>query len=432
MEIILKVHEVECRYGAHPVLKGMSMEIPRGCFLGIIGPNAAGKSTLLKTLAATLKPVCGVVYFRNEDIARIPRRDLAREVAVVPQESSFSFSFSAHEVVLMGRHPHQGRFSRATLRDLAVVRSAMEATNCWHLRDRSVLELSGGERQRVVLARALAQEPGVILLDEPIAHLDISAQLEVLDVLKEMNRKQGLTVIAIFHDLNLAAQYSERLILLHSGKIYAAGAPEDVLTAENIKEVYGAEVLVVRHPLTGTPQIIPLPRVNAEPGNGARPRLHLICGGGTGARLMGQLSRMGYPVSAGVLNINDTDWEAARALGIPVAEEKPFSSISEQSYEANLKLAMEADAVFLLETPFGQGNLKNLLVLEPLLEAGKRCYLVDPEHLVERDYSGAKVEAIAARLHSKGLIYLSGQEEVLRVVEGLSVGDGIGCGARLS
>ncbi len=145
---------------------------------------------------------------------------------------------------------------------------------------------------------------------------------------------------------------------------------------------------------------------------------------------MGQLSRMGYPVSAGVLNVKDTDWEAARTLGIPVVEEKPFSSIGEQSYEANLKLAMEADAVFLLETPFGHGNLKNLLVLEPLLEAGKRCYLVDPGHLAERDYSEAKVEAIAARLHSKGLIYLSSQEDVLRVIESLGVDDGVGCGAR--
>lgn len=231
-----------------------------------------------------------------------------------------------------------------------------------------------------------------------------------------------------FHDLNLAAQYSGSMILLQEGRIYAAGEPDKVLTVANIKEVYGAEVLVVKHPLTGTPQVIPLPRVSDEPGNGARLRLHLICGGGTGAKLMGQLSRMGYPVSAGVLNVKDTDWEAARTLGIPVAEEKPFSSISEQSYEANLKLAMEADAVFLLETPFGHGNLKNLLVLEPLLEAGKKCYLVDPGHLAERDYSGAKVETVAARLHGKGLIYLSNQEDVLMVVKGLGVGNDVHCG----
>lgn len=420
MEIILKVHDVECRYGARSILKRINLDIPRGSFLGIIGPNAAGKSTLLKTLVATLKPVCGVVYFGGEDMQKISRRELARELAVVPQESSFSFPFSVHDVVLMGRNPHQGRLSRATGRDLAVVRSAMEATDCWHLRDRNILELSGGERQRVVLARALAQEPDVILLDEPIAHLDLSAQLEILDVLKEMNRRKGLTVISIFHDLNLAAQYSDRLILLHRGEIYAAGAPEDVLTTENIREVYGAEVLVVKHPLAGTPQVIPLPRLEIEDGNSKRPRLHLICGGGTGARLMGQLSRMGYPLSAGVLNIKDTDWEVARMLGVPVAEEKPFSAIGERSYKKNLELAMQADAVFLLETPFGHGNLKNLLVLEPLLEAGKRCYLVDPEHLAERDYSGANAAAIAEKLFSKGLRSLPRQEDLLQVVKELS------------
>ncbi|MGB9791960.1 MAG: heme ABC transporter ATP-binding protein [Thermacetogeniaceae bacterium] len=420
MEIVFKIHDVECRYGAHPVIKGMNLEIPKGSFVGIIGPNAAGKSTLLKTLAATLKPVCGVVWFRGEDVHKIPKRDLAREVAVVPQESSFAFPFSAHDVVLMGRHPHQGRLSRTTPRDLAVVRAAMEATDCWHLRERSILELSGGERQRVVLARALAQEPDVILLDEPIAHLDLSAQLEILDVLKEMNRDKGLTVVAIFHDLNLAAQYSDSLILLHRGEIYAAGAPEEVLTPGNIRDVYGAEVLVVRHPLAGIPQVIPLGRVDINAGSDCRLRLHLICGGGTGARLMGQLVRMGYQVSAGVLNIKDTDWEVARMLGVPVAEEKPFSAIGEESYRKNLELAMEADAVFLLETPFGHGNLRNLLVLEPLLEAGKRCYLVDPDHLAERDYSGADVAAIASRLFSKGLRCLSRQEDVFQVVKELS------------
>ncbi|MDN5366122.1 MAG: cobalamin transport system ATP-binding protein [Thermacetogenium sp.] len=422
MDMIFRIHGVEFRYGARQALRGISLDVPPGSFLGIIGPNAAGKSTLLKTIAATLRPTRGVVYYRGERLDKISRRDYARDVSVVPQETEAHFPFSVLEVVLMGRHPYLGRFSGESEEDLRIARRAMEAANCWHLRDRSILELSGGERQRVVLARALAQNPQVILLDEPVAHLDLNAQLEVLNLLKEMNDKLGVTVIGVFHDLNLAAQYSDRLIVLREGKVYAAGTPDEVLTPEIIKEVYSADVLVIRHPLTGAPQVVLLPAAGDNP-EADYPHVHLICGGGIGSNLMGRLTRMGCRVSAGVLNIKDTDWEVGRALGLQIVEEKPFSPITLESYESNLKVAEGADLIFLLEIPFGRGNILNLKVLEPLLASGKRCFLINPGQLPERDYTGGTAMQIVEVLREQGLLFLPDQQAVLRIVQNYRKGD---------
>jgi iron complex transport system ATP-binding protein len=415
MDAVIKIADVECRYGAHRVLDQINLELPAGSFLGIIGPNAAGKSTLLKTLAASLKPNLGTVFLQGEDIAKIDKRSLAQRVSVVPQESSVGFSFPAQEIVMMGRHPHLSRFAREGEKDWLIVRRAMEAANCWHLRERSIAELSGGEQQRVVLARALAQQPQVMLLDEPMAHLDLAAQMEIMGVLKKLNNRDNLTVVAIFHDLNLAAQCSDRLVLLHEGKIFAAGTPEQVLTPEKIKKVYHTEVLVIKHPLTGTPQVVLLP--NEEDSSTLDSlHIHLICGGGVGATLMGRLVQKGCRVTAGVLNVKDTDWEAATALGLNFVQEKPFSPISRESYEANLALARGADAVFLLEIPFGRGNLPNLQILQPLLASQKRCFLIDREHLEERDYTDERVGRMVSELSNRGLAFLTDQGAILPVL----------------
>jgi iron complex transport system ATP-binding protein len=234
-----------------------------------------------------------------------------------------------------------------------------------------------------------------------------------------MNSYHGVTVIAILHDLNLAAQFSKQLIMLSQGRIFQAGTPEEVLTAENIKGVYNTDVLVIRHPLTGVPQIVILPATGEFSVSSSLPWVHLICGGGVGGALMGQLSRLGCHVSAGVINIQDTDWDVGHALGIELVEEKPFSSISSQSYEANLQMAKKADVVFLLETPFGCGNIFNAQVLEPLLADGKPCYIVDAEHLPERDYTGGEVVKYISMLKKHGLQLLPDQLSVLQIVQTL-------------
>lgn len=416
-KIVLKIHDIVCNYGSYQALHGVRLEIPRGTFLGIIGLNAAGKSTLLKTIGATLKPTCGIVYLDDKNIANFTRQDIAKKISFVPQETTANFSFKVFDIVLMGRYPHQQRFTIDNEKDLEIARKAMEATGCWHLRERFLTELSGGERQKVVIARALAQEPEIMLLDEPTSHLDLTSQLEILEILKKLNQEQQLTVIAVFHELNLASQYCKQLLLLDKGKVFAAGNPCEVLKPEIIKKVYKTNVLVTKHPLAGTPQIYLLPDLHDKQRLVNPTRLHLICGGGAGVSIMGQLSHMGCKVSVGVLNIGDTDWEAAQALNLLVAQEQPFSPISQSAYKENLRLAMEAEAVFLLEVPFGHGNLLNLQILEPLLEAGKTCYIFKPHTLHERDYTSGKATQIFELLKEKGLRFLSDLESLIKVIE---------------
>jgi iron complex transport system ATP-binding protein len=250
---ILEVTQASFGYGNEAILRDISFRIEPGEMVGIIGPNGGGKSTLVRGLSRVLSPMRGSVKLDGIDLPRYERGELARRLSVVPQTPNLPEVFTTLEIVLMGRSPYLGLLGSETSRDYAAVEQAMRTTSTWHLRDRHVGELSGGERQRVVVARALAQEPKLLILDEPTTHLDIGHQLLVLDLLKDRNERHGLTVIAVFHDLNVAAQYCPRLLLLAEGRVYADGKPADVITAENVKRIYGATVFVCQHPLNGLP-----------------------------------------------------------------------------------------------------------------------------------------------------------------------------------
>lgn len=256
----LSVESVTCGYGARPVLQEFSLQVRRGEFLAIVGPNGSGKSTLVRTLCRALRPQSGRVLLDGANIHQMRARELARELAVVAQETAVEFDFTVEEVVALGRIPHLRPLRGETPHDHAVVARAMQMTNTHHLAGRLVTRLSGGERQRVMAARALAQEPSLLLLDEPTAHLDIAHQVELLDLTRRLNREEGLTVVAVLHDLNLAAQYADRLLMLKDGRRCAEGAPHDVLTEANVLAVYGSRVKVIRHPVEGTPHVILLSR----------------------------------------------------------------------------------------------------------------------------------------------------------------------------
>ncbi|HHT49509.1 MAG TPA: ABC transporter ATP-binding protein [Firmicutes bacterium] len=259
-QLALSVEGLSFGYGGKPLLKKISFQVPVQGFTGIVGPNGSGKTTLLKCLNKALTPTEGRVILAGQDLSGIKVKALARLMGVVPQQWEASFPFTAWEVVMMGRFPYLPPWTGEGEKDREIVRAAMEATNTWALADRPVTELSGGERQRILIAQALAQTPRLLLLDEPTSHLDISQTLEISELLTELVRKNGLTVLAVFHDLNLAARYCQELIMLKEGQVYALGPPEKVLTTDNLAAVYGVETMIQQVPGTGKTHLIFFPK----------------------------------------------------------------------------------------------------------------------------------------------------------------------------
>jgi len=252
---IVKVADIDFRYKNIWALRDISFEIRRGEFLGVIGPNGSGKTTLIRVIDGIITPEKGGISVSGSAIRDMKRRDLARLVAVVPQDSAIIFPFRALEIVMMGRSPHLGMLRFEGESDFEIARRAMEMTDTASLADRSMDSLSGGERQRVLIARALAQEPDVVLLDEPTAFLDIKHQVDFFSLMKRLNRERGLTVFAVTHDINLAAAYCDRVMLLKEGRIHSVGAPGEVITELNIREVYETDVLVDANPVNGLPRV---------------------------------------------------------------------------------------------------------------------------------------------------------------------------------
>ena len=239
------------------VLKNININIERGKFYTILGPNGSGKTTLLRILSKSLDMEKGEIFIDEVDLTQIKPNLLAKEIAVVPQSTEIEFDFSVQDIVLMGRTPHISRFCSESEKDVEIAMTAMKRTNTWELRNKSINALSGGERQRVVVARAIAQETGIILLDEPISHLDIHHQIEIMNQLKQLNKNKNITIIAVLHDLNIAAAYCDHMILMHDRGVYKNGTPEEVLTEDIIKKVYGLDVYITKNPKTGKTFIMP-------------------------------------------------------------------------------------------------------------------------------------------------------------------------------
>ncbi|MBI2958576.1 MAG: ABC transporter ATP-binding protein [Chloroflexi bacterium] len=255
----LVVENITLGYDGRDVLSGVSLHSAEGELLGVIGPNGCGKSTLIRGISRVMPTTEGRILVNQSEVASLRREQLARLVAVVPQSPYLPPAFTSFEVVLMGRSPHLRRFQNESEKDVAVAWDAMEATATVALAERRIGEISGGERQRVIMARALAQQPSVLLLDEPTAHLDVNYQVEIMDLVRRLCHEKGLAVLAALHDLNLAAQYCDRLVMLHRGKVYREGVPSVVITAANIREVYKVDVCISSHPLNDLPATFVVP-----------------------------------------------------------------------------------------------------------------------------------------------------------------------------
>jgi len=257
---VLRIEKLSGGYGASDVIHDVSFDVEKKDFLGIIGPNGSGKSTLLRLISRILSPAQGSIALQEKDIHRIRLKDLFKEIAFVPQNTIIHFPYTVWEIVLMGRIPHLNRFRSETRKDFEIAERSLALTDSLVLKDKRIDELSAGERQRVLISKALAQEPQVILLDEPTSHLDIGHQIEILSLLRKLNRESGLTVLAVLHDLNLAGEYCNRLILIDKGKIIRQGLPAEVLTYQTIEEVYKTVVVVKENPFSHKPYIILIPK----------------------------------------------------------------------------------------------------------------------------------------------------------------------------
>ncbi|MCK9297759.1 ABC transporter ATP-binding protein [Methanoculleus sp. YWC-01] len=404
----IEIIDIDVSYGAKKILEAITFHADTGEILGIIGPNGSGKTTLLKAMSRVVARDSGEIRLDNRDLDTLGYRELARQVAVVPQDISIGFDYAVRDVVMMGRHPYIGRLASETLRDVEICDRAMHLANVAHLAGMSIHSISGGERQRVLIARALAQEPKILLLDEATSNLDVSHQVDILNIIKELAGK--ITVVSVFHDLNLAAYYCDRLLLLKDRRVYATGTPEEVLTYENIREIFQMEALVRPHPLTGKPYILPVYAHQSRVGTNRR--VHVVCGGGTGSDILHLLYAASFTVTCGVLNVLDTDYGTAMRLGLSCIAEPPFHGITPGSLSDLRKCLDSADAIIVTAMPIGRGNLDNLQVL---LDYPKKPILLYSGNSNSRmeDYTGGEADAVLTELESRGALRIEGGEELL-------------------
>jgi iron complex transport system ATP-binding protein len=385
MSVAVEFDNVSGGYRGPMVLRDVAFDVAEGQVVGILGPNGAGKTTLFRLLTGLLHAASGTVRVFGRDSARLPAAERARLIAVVPQEFETSVAFSVEEIVTMGRTASLSRWTPPSEKDRRIVERAMAQTDVVSLKHRVFEELSGGEKQRAVVAMALAQEPRVILMDEATSHLDMNHRLEVMQIVERLNREQNVTVLLISHDLNLAAEFCHRFLLLDHGRLVADGPPADVLTEDTLRRVYHCEVRVQRD-AAGRLSVLPARRLR-EVRTGRGIRVHVVAGGGSGEEILRRLSLCGYQVSCGVLNSGDSDAEVAEALAVETATEKPFSPIGRDALDAAQRLAARADLVVVTDVPFGPGNVVNLAIAEQALESGRRVLMIGG--IENRDYTPA-------------------------------------------
>ncbi|MFH5835345.1 ABC transporter ATP-binding protein [Proteiniclasticum sp. C24MP] len=255
--IAISVDQLDFAYEESPVLRGIEFSLEKGKFYSILGPNGSGKTTLLKNIQKIYKNNKECVYINGEDITSISVKELSKRLSVVPQETHMDFDFSVLDMVLMGRSPYLKRFETESGSDLKLAESAMKITDTWRLKDKSVRSISGGELQRAIVSRAMVQDTGIMLLDEPVSHLDIHHQIGILKTVSGFSKSKEITVVAVLHDINLAIEFSDSLMLLNKGEIKAMGPPEEVITEEMIRELYNTECMIIRNPSSGKPHVIP-------------------------------------------------------------------------------------------------------------------------------------------------------------------------------
>lgn len=409
---MLKFSHVAAGYGDREILHDVTLSVEEGDFVGLIGSNGTGKSTLIKCISGLLPLTKGEITICGREQSLLKSRERARLVAVVPQSYHVDYDFTVEDIVMMGRNPYLGFGKREDERDFEIVKNAMEATNTEIFRGRLYNELSGGERQRVILARAIAQQPRVILLDEPTSALDIHHQIEVMELIARLNREEHMTVLAVLHDINMAARFCRRIVMLRDGTVTADGTPEEVVNRKNMEELYAMKLMVRENPLFHKPEIVPI-RVMGEEQVGNPFHIHVICGASGAAKIMEELDARGYRVTAGVVNVGSDDWDICHFLDLERVEIDPFTPVTEEDQRRNLKLMEDADVILISDVPFGESNLKNLEGLE-----SRRGQIFFHKNALSNDYTGGKLvrrlEEIGVK---KNIVYFGDHDEFLKSLE---------------
>ncbi len=418
MDKILQVKDLSFAYYDHQVLKGFSFDVERGSFISIMGPNGCGKSTLVKIISKVLKGYEGNISIAGKDIKTLSTKEVAKLVCVVPQQLHVGFNFSVRDMVMMGRFPYLSRFANETSKDIAFVDTIMEKTKISQFSDRRFEQLSGGERQRVIIAQALVQDSPLILLDEPTSHLDMNYQIELMELFLKINRDEGKTIVGVFHDINLAIQYSREMILIKEGNIVSMGGIDEVVTKENIKRVFHSDVYVGKNPFTNKTYISPTFTPSYDDSfKGDDKKIHIIGGGGSASFTMNTLYNLGYDITCGVVNSLDTDLNTAQLLQISYVSEAPFSPISLYSQGKNMEFIKASDVVILPDVEFGKGNFSNLIAVKEAAEMGKTVIILDSRDIAARDHTNGKAQTLYKKIDYPNVRHVKTIDEIVKILK---------------
>jgi iron complex transport system ATP-binding protein len=369
---VFATRDLGAGYNGQARVAGINISAHKGDVLCLIGPNGAGKTTMLRTFAGLLPPVKGETLLSGENIGAINAADRARRLAVVLTERPLAFLTSAYEIAAAGRTPYTNFFGALTADDHAIVRDALETVGAAELADRDFLSLSDGEKQKVMIARALAQQPEIIILDEPTSHLDIRHKLEVMEIVNRLARETGIAVILALHDIDLALKHCGFLLLVKDGRVLSAGKPEEIAASageelsdspNGIEYIFSLEKASF-DTITG----------GVETHNSNAARLFVVPGGGRGAKIFRFLSRQGAGIAAGALHRGDLDHRIARLMRLPLAEGKAFSPFDQPTLDRAFDLMRGCNAVIDSGFPLGEINRGNVALLRRALEEGMRCY----------------------------------------------------------
>jgi iron complex transport system ATP-binding protein len=359
MSAVLSAEGLDSGYGKTAVVTGLDLQALRGQTICLVGPNGSGKTTVLRTLAGILSPVRGAVYIGQQEIRRIRPAEKAKRLAVALTERLNVSMTTAREIAAMGRAPHTDFLGRLTPEDKRIVEEALETVGALDLAERNFASLSDGEKQKVLIARALAQEPELIILDEPTSHLDIRHKVEVIRILNRLSLERGMTVIMALHDIDIAAKNCQTLLLVKNGRALAQGKPEDIIGENTIGELYDIEGAVF-DALTGALELC----------NDKAPEVFVAAGAGAGSSVYRVLSRLGYGIATGILQENDIDYRVASSMRLCAIGEKPFEPIGGDAMERARKKMEEAKFIVDCGFPLGKFNRENAALLGEAVAKG--------------------------------------------------------------